>query len=75
MKNKTPLTCMMKAKEKIPNITPPAIMGDCRVLDYWTDDTSPVLMEACVNDEHEDRIINHMIKENDTKVNDELEKS
>ena len=53
---KRPLTCMMKLKATLLNITYPAMMGACEVIDECPDETSPVLMEDSVNYEHEDSI-------------------
>ena len=35
-------------------------------------DISPVFIEDCVNNEHEDSIRNGLVEKNDTKVNDEV---
>ena len=70
--NKIPLTCIIKAKTTLPNITPSAIMEECEVIDELPDEISLVAMEDCVYDEHEYRIIKYLVEKNYTKVNDEL---
>ena len=61
MENNMPLTCMMKGKSTPPNITSPAMMEVCEVIYENPDYTSPVVMEDCVNDEHEDSTRNDSI--------------
>ena len=48
------------------------MMEECEVINECPDDTSPVVMEDCVNDEHEDSIRNDFIEEDVTEVNDEV---
>ena len=36
-------------KAKLPNITSPSVMSTCEVRDEYPDDSSPVVMEDCVN--------------------------
>ena len=66
------LACMMNGKEILPKIAYPARMKDCEVIYEFPDDISPVVVEDCVNNEHEDGIRNDLIEENDAKVHDEL---
>ena len=48
------------------------MMEECEVIFKCLYDTSPVVMEDCVNDEHEDSIINDFIEGNDTEVDGEV---
>ena len=43
------------------------MMELCGVIDKFTDDKSPVLMEDYANDEHADIIKKYLVKKNDTK--------
>ena len=61
-----------KLKSTPPKITYQAMMQVCEVIDKLTDDRPPVVMEDCVNDEHEDSIRNYLVEENDTKENNEV---
>ena len=61
---------MMKGEATLPKTTYPAMMKICEVIDECTNDTSPVLMQDCVNYEHEDSIRNYLVDKNNTKVND-----
>ena len=54
---------MMKGKPALPKL---------EVIDEFPDETSPVLMEGCANDEHEDSKKHYLIYKNDTKVTDEV---
>ena len=63
---------MMKGKATLQKITSPAIMEVCEEINECPDYTSPVMMENCVNDKHEDSIRNYLVKKNDTKVTDEV---
>ena len=72
MENKSPLTFMMKVKATLLNITHPAMMKEFEVIDEFQEDTYPVVMEDCVNDEHEDSIRNYLIEVNGTKFNYEV---
>ena len=56
----------MKGKEKPPKIISTAMMYE------WPGDKSPVVMEYCVNDEHEDIIRKDPVEKNGTKANDEV---
>ena len=71
---KSPLNCMIQEKSTLPNIKSPDIMEVCEVIDKFPDDTSPVVMEDYLKDEHEDRIRNDLVEENDTKENNEVRK-
>ena len=62
----------MKGKETPPKITLSSMMEECEVIDELPDYTSSVMMEDCVNYEHEDSIRKDLVKKNDTKVNDEV---
>ena len=73
LKNKSTLTCMIKEKATIQKITSPAMMEACEVINECPDYTSPVMMENCVNDEHEDSIRKYLVEKNDTKVTDEVQ--
>ena len=42
-----------------------------KVIKELPDDTSPVVMEECVNDETDDEKKRNSIEENETKINDE----
>ena len=53
---------MTKGKETLPNITSPAMMDEYEVIDELPDDTSPVVTEDCVNDEHKCIITNYFIE-------------
>ena len=63
---------MIQEKPTLPKITYKAMMQVCEVIDKLTDDRPPVVMEDCVNDEHEDSIRNYLVEENDTKENNEV---
>ena len=62
MKKIMPFTYMTKGKETLPNITSPAMMDEYEVIDELPDDTSPVVTEDCVNDEHKYSITNYFIE-------------
>ena len=72
LENNIPLNFMIKGKSTHPYITPPVMMEKFEVVYECPDDTSPVVMEDCLNDEHEDSIRNDPIEENDAEVHDEL---
>ena len=72
MENNMPLTCMMKGKSTPPNITSPAMMEVCEVIDKPPDDTYPVVMEDYVDDEHEDIIREYLVEKNDTNENNKV---
>ena len=72
-KNNSTLTCMMKGKSKPQNITSPAMMKACEVINECPDYTSPVMMDDFVNDEHEDNIRKYLVEKNDTTVTDEVQ--
>ena len=72
LENKSPLTCIMKRKAKLPKITYPAMMEEFEVIDECPDDTYQVVMEDFVNDEHQDIIKNDLVEKNDTEVNNEV---
>ena len=63
---------MMNGKKIPPKITSPDIMEECLVIDECPYDTSPVVVEDCVNDEHEGSIRKDLVERNDIKVNDEV---
>ena len=48
------------------------MMDECEVIDEFPYDTSPLMMEDCVNNEHEDIIRKDLVEKNDTKLNDEV---
>ena len=60
--NKSPLPCMMKGKPTLPNITPPNKMEVHELIYEFPDDTFPVVMEDCVNNEHKDSIREDLIE-------------
>ena len=72
LENKIPFTCMMKIKATITNITYPAMMEECEIIYDFPSDTSSVVMDDSVNDEHEDGIRNDCIEENYTEVHNEV---
>ena len=72
LENKIPFTCMMKIKATITNITYPAMMEECEIIYDFPSDTSSVVMDDSVNDEHEDSIRNDCIEENYTEVHNEV---
>ena len=47
-------------------------MEVCEEINECPDYTSPVMMENCMNDEHEDNIRKYLVEKNDTKVTDEV---
>ena len=49
-------------------------MDICEVVYAFPYNTDPVVMEDCVNDEHEDSIIKYLVENNDTKLNYEVRK-
>ena len=73
LKNNSTLTCMIKGKSTTQNITSPAMMKLCEVINECLDYTSPVMMDNFVNDEHEDNIRKYLVEKNDTKVTDEVQ--
>ena len=73
LENKIPFTCMMKIKATITNITYPAMMEECEIIYDFPSDTSSVVMDDSVNDEHEDSIRKYLVEKNDTKVTDEAQ--
>ena len=56
-----------KSKATIPNITLPAMMEVCELRAEFSDDTSPVFMEDCVNNNLDE--IHRDISKNETKTN------
>ena len=70
LENKNPLTYTMKLKSTLRNITSLDMMQECELIDEFPDDTSPVVMEYCANEEHKDSIRNDLIEEIDRKIND-----
>ena len=50
------------------------MMDICEVVYAFPYNTDPVVMEDCVNDEHEDSIIKYLVENNDTKLNYEVRK-
>ena len=48
------------------------MMEEYEVVEKFSDDKSPVMIEGCVNDEHEDIIRKYLVEKNDTKVNNKV---
>ena len=63
---------MMKGGGNLPNITSQVMVEVCGVIYKCPDDTPPVVMEYCVNDEHEDSTRKYLVEKNYTKVTNEV---
>ena len=57
-RKKGTFTCMMKGEATLPNITSPDMIKYCEVIDECPYETSTVVMEDFVDDEHDDSIRN-----------------
>ena len=71
LENKSPLTCIMKSKATPPNITSPDKMEVCGIIDEFPDDTSPVMMEDCVNKHLDDITRKYLNEINEIGVDEE----
>ena len=58
---------MIKEKATLPNITSPAMMEVCEVIDKFPDETSPVIIEDSVNCDHEDITRKYLVDKKYTK--------
>ena len=72
LENESPLTCIMKGKATLSKVISPYMIEECELIDKLPEDTTPVLMGDCLNDEHEDSIRKDLVDRNDTKVNDKV---
>ena len=72
MENKSPLTCIINIKATLSKITSPYMMEVCELIYKLPGDTSPVVMEDCVNNNLDDITRKYLNEINDIGVDEDV---